>query len=199
MADNRPMPRIGVDKYTIFPITAEADGTITYGEAQPLPGVVTISPTDSGGTDVFSADNGAYAVTPYTENYGHELTNADIPPEIDAMMRGLELDNGLLTVGADTKTPYFGVAWRILKKDGTYRYVRYYKGVYGFASAVGGQTKPSSGAPENQTATATYTAVRRDSDGAYYSYIDSADLTETDVTTIETEWFDDLTWEPTAA
>lgn len=104
-----------------------------------MPGLVEIAPTDSGGTATFDADNGAYAALGYLEKPGHEITNADIPPEVDAKWRGLELENGMLSVDGSVKDVYFGVAWRILKADGTYRYVRYYKGTYGFASSVAGK------------------------------------------------------------
>ena len=193
----KPLPTIGVDKYTFFPITEE-DGEITYGTAVPLPGTVEIAPTDEGGADVFDADNGAYDSSSYVENIGHEITNADIPPKVDAAWRGLELKDGLVEVGTHTATPYFGVAWRILKSDGTYRYVRYYKGSYSFASNVGGTTKPSSGSVERQTAQATYTALQN-AEGNYYAYIDEADLPEgVDRATFEDKWFTDMTYYPTA-
>ena len=148
----KPYPTIGVDKYTYFPITADTAEETTYGTAVELRGTVEIAPTDAGGNEVFDADNGAYCVTPYLEKMGHEITNADITPETDAAWRGLTLKNGGVEMGGDAKTVYFGVAWRIKKSDGTYRYVRYYKGAYAFASNVGGKTKPSEGAPEHQTA-----------------------------------------------
>lgn len=201
MTENRrPLPTIGVDRYTFFNVVSDtAEGT-EYGEAYALKGTVEIAPTDSGNADVFDADNGAYETTSYIEKLGHDITNADIPPEVDAMWRGLERKNGLVEVNNELKTAYFGVAWRILKSDGTYRYVRYYKGSYSFASNVGGKTKPSSGAPEKQTAKATYTAVQRDFDNNYYAYFDEADLPE-GITkeTLEEKWFTDLNWYPGAA
>lgn len=195
--NKKPLPTIGVDKYTFFKVTEDnAEGT-TYGEAQSLRGIVEIVPTDSGGNDVFDADNGAYETASYIENIGHDITNADIPPAVDAAWRGLEVKDGLVEVGNDFHTVYFGVAWRIMKSDGSYRYVRYYKGSYSFASNVGGKTKPSSGSIEKQTAKATYTAVQREKDGKYYSYIDEADLPET-VTkeTLAEKWFTDMNWYP---
>ena len=196
---NKPIPSIGVDKYTFIPITTDDSTQTVYGEAVALPGTVEIAPTDSGGSDVFDADNGAYAASSYIEKLGHEITNADIPPSVDAAWRGLTLKNGGVEVGSDTKTVYFGCAWRILKHDGTYRYVRYYKGAYSFASNTGAKTKPSSGAPENQTAKATYTAVQRNSDGKYYFYIDEIDLPEDiDRETFEEEFFTDWNYYPEA-
>lgn len=195
----KPMPTIGVDRYTFIPITSD-DTTTVYGEAEALPGLVEIAPTDAGGSDTFDADNGAYAVTSYIESIGHEITNADIPPSVEAKWRGLTLKNGGVEVGNDTKTVYFGCAWRVLKKDDTYRYFRCYKGAYSFASNVGGVTKPSSGAPENRTATATYTAVQRNSDGEYYYVIDETDLPEgVDRETFEEEFFTDWSYYPQAS
>lgn len=177
----KPMPSIGVDRYTFFEVKEDTAEGLKYGQAYMLPGTVQISPTDSGGSDTFGADNGAYLVEAYLENMGHEITNADIPPEVDAMWRGFEMLNGAVVVDGTSKQLYFGVAWRILKADGSYRYVKYFKGAYSFASSVGAETKPSSGASNKQTAQATYTAVKTDygsaatPNGLMYMVIDEAD------------------------
>ena len=77
--------------------------------------------------------------------------------------------------------------------------MRYYKGSYAFASNVGGKTQPSTGAPENQTAKATFTAVQRDSDGQYLYYIDETDLPQgVTKATLEEKWFTDMNYYPTA-
>lgn len=196
----KPMPTIGVDRYTFFKLTSDTTEGATYGEGYNLKGTVEISPTDQGGNDVFDADNGAYETSAYIEKLGHEITNADIPPEVDAMWRGNERKNGVVEVGADSKTVYFGVAWRILKSDGSYRYVRYYKGSYSFASNVGGKTKSSSGSIDKQTAKAVFTAVQRDYDNNYYAYFDESDLPE-GVTKEDFEdmWFTDMNYYPATA
>lgn len=193
----KPMPRIGVDKYTIFEVKTDTAEGATYGEAVMIPGTVEIAPTDNGATDTFDADNGPYSVEDYLEKMGHEITNADIPPEVDAMMRGIERKDNGVEVGKNTKAPYFGVAWRVTKQNGSFRLVRYYKGKYGFASPVGAKTKPSEGAAEKQTAKATFTAVARDFDDNYYYYIDTDDLpdTVTEATALE-KWFTDMNWYP---
>ena len=193
----KPLPTIGVDKYTFFNVVSDDDKGTVYGEGIHLKGIVEIAPTDNGGSDTFDADNGAYETSSYIEKLGHEITNADIPPEVDAMWRGLEMKNGVVEVGNDTATVYFGVAWRILKSDGSYRYVRYYKGSYSFASNVGGKTKPSSGNIDKQTAKATYTAVQRDYDNNYYAYVDESDLKdESAKEMLEEKWFTDMNWYP---
>lgn len=197
---DKPKPRIGVDMYTIFEVKSDTAEAITYGDAVTIPGTVEIAPTDNGATDVFDADNGAYDVEDYLEKLGHEITNADIPPEVDAMMRGLELKDNGVEVGKNTGAPYFGVAWRVTKSNGHYRLVRYYKGKYGFASPVGAKTKPSGGAAEKQTAKATYSAVATDNADKYYYYIDTDNLPEnvTEAKAVE-EWFKSLTWYPSDA
>ena len=80
----KPLPTIGVDKYTFFNVISDTAEGITYGEAVSLKGVVEIAPTDAGGSDIFDADNGAYEAASYIEKIGHEITNADIPPVVDA-------------------------------------------------------------------------------------------------------------------
>lgn len=193
----KPMPRIGVDNYTIFEVKTDTTEGTTYGDAVTIPGTVEIAPTDNGATDTFDADNGPYSVEDYLEKMGHEITNADIPPEVDAMMRGIERKDNGVEVGKNTKAPYFGVAWRVKKQNGSFRLVRYYKGKYGFASPVGAKTKPSEGAAEKQTAKATFSAVARDFDDNYYYYLDTDDLpdTVTEETALE-KWFTDMNWYP---
>lgn len=196
----KPSTTIGVDKYTFFKVEEDIADGITYGDAYTLPGTVQITPTDSGGNNVFDADNGQYEVDSYIEKPGHDIENADIPPEVDAMWRGLETDEfGGVEVGEETEVPYFGVAWRTLKADGSYRYFRTYKGKYSFASNVGGKTKPSSGAPEHQTAKATFTAAKTDYNGKLYYYIDDKNLTDEQKADISEKWFTDMNYKPTKA
>ena len=200
------MPTIGCDKYTFFPMLSDdaSTKTATYGAAVSLPGLVQISPTDEGGSQTFDADNGAYIVTPYIQGIGHTLTVADVPPEVDAKWRGLTLKNGGVEVNNNVKMTYFGCAYRIMKADGNYRYFRAYKGVYSFASNVGGTTKASDGAPEMQTCEVTYKQAMRESDGCYYWYVDSETSESGAVTingvaqeTFEESFFSDLSYNPT--
>lgn len=198
--NRKPRPTIGVDRYTFFKVTEDSAENTIYDTAYELKGTVEIALTDSGGSDTFDADNGAYEVETYIENMGHDITNADIPPEVDMIWRGLTANNGVAEVGNITGTPYFAVAWRIPKSDGTYRYVRYYKGAYSFASNVGGKTKPSSGASEKQTAKATFTAVMRESDSKYYGYIDEVDIPSgVKKEEFEEQWFSDPNYYPATA
>ncbi len=194
----KPMPAIGVDKYTFFKVESDTSSGTIYGEAVSLPGTVEIAPSDNGGVEIFEADNGIYDAAAYMGKLGHTLTNADIPPAVDAAWRGLSMKDGVCEVAGEASTAYFGVAWRILKSDGSYRYVRYYKGSYSFTSATGGKTKAVSGLSP-KTSKAEYTSVMRESDSAYYAYIDSNDLPD-GVTkeTVEEKWFSDLNWYPGA-
>lgn len=192
----RPLPTIGVDKYTFFELISDDAEGVAYGAPVALPGTVQISATDTGGADTFDADNGIYDVETYIEKMGHEIENADITPEVDAIWRGLERVNGAVVVGRTMGTRYFGVAWRILKTDGTYRYVKYFKGSYSFASNVGGKTRPSNGAADKQTAKATFTAVQRDYDDGIYMYVDQSDVLDgneySDIAEFEAAWFGDM-------
>lgn len=197
----KPLPTMGIDMYTIFPLTKDPaeEGKATYGQAVSLPGITEIAPTDESGNAVFDADNGAYVSVPYVNNRGHELTTADIPAWAEAMLRGLSSEDGLVEVTDEVKAPYFGCAWRVMKPNGVYRLVRYYKGTYSFASAVGGQTNPSTGEPNFQTATATYTAVKRDSDGGVYGYLDLDALPEgVEAATATEGWFKSMDYKPEA-
>ena len=176
-AFNKPMPTIGVDKYTFFKVSKDDSTGLGYEAPVSLLGTVQITPTDAGGSDSFAADNGVYCVEAYTEKMGHDIENADIPAAVEALWRGLDLKNKGMLMTGEAKTVYFGVAWRLTKADGTYRYVKYFKGAYSLGANVGGKTRPAEGASEKQTAKATYTAAKTDYNGGVYYYIDSADVT----------------------
>ena len=94
----KPLPTIGVDKYTFFAVKTDTSEGATYGDPYNLRGTVEIAPTDAGGSDVFDADNGAYETSNYIEKLGHDITNADIPPEVDSMWRGLTQKDGVVEV-----------------------------------------------------------------------------------------------------
>ena len=195
----KPSTTIGVDKYTFFKVDQDTVTELTYGTGYTLPGTVQITPTDSGNSDTFDADNNAYEVSTYIEKTGHDIENADIPPQVDAMWRGLKVDEvGGIAVNNKTEAPYFGVAWRTEHNNGSYRYFRTYKGKYSFASNVGGKTKPSSGSVDHQTAKATFTADTPDNNDDMYYYIDDTDLTAEGKAEIATKWFEDMKYKPTA-
>lgn len=198
--NRKPLPTIGVDRYTFFKVKSDTAAGLTYEAPYSLKGTVQITPTDSGGSDTFAADNGLYDLEVYTEKIGHDIENADIPPEVDAYWRGLELKNGAFIHDGSSKTVYFAVAWKLTKSDGSHRYVKFFKGGYSLASNVGGKTKPASGASDKQTAKATYTAVKPDYNGNMYMYIDEADVKigETGegsfrtIAEFEEAWFSDM-------
>ena len=122
-----PMPTLGISNYTIFKMLTDdaATGKATYDTAIPFPGTVEIAPTDNGLTDTFDADNKAYYTESYIEKLGHEITNADIPPEIDALMRGLDTVDGGIEYKGIVEAPNFGVAWEVMKPNGAARFIRY--------------------------------------------------------------------------
>ena len=67
--NKKPLPTIGVDKYTFFKVNEDSVSGTEYGEAYNLKGTVEIAPTDSGGSDVFDADNGAYEASAISKNW----------------------------------------------------------------------------------------------------------------------------------
>ena len=48
--NKKPLPTIGVDKYTFFKVNEDSVSGTEYGEAYNLKGTVEIAPTDSGGS-----------------------------------------------------------------------------------------------------------------------------------------------------
>lgn len=198
----KPYRTMGVSDYTFWELETDdkATGKATYGDAYTLPGTVQITPTDSGGIQVFDADNVAFEIDSYVEKMGHDIENTDVPPQVDKMWRGLNPDDLGVSVDQDTfsKSPHFAVAWKIKSGGGNYRLVKYFKGKYGFASNVGAKTANSEGAPEKQTAKASFTATFRDCDGKGYYYLDTGDLPDSiDKNEVITKWFSEVDYCPT--
>lgn len=50
----KPLPTIGVDKYTFFEVESDTASGIVYGDPVHLKGLVEISPTDAGGSDILT-------------------------------------------------------------------------------------------------------------------------------------------------
>lgn len=61
----KPLPTIGVDKYTFFAVLTDTSEGATYGDPYNLRGTVEIAPTDAGGSDV---------LTPITVRMKHQTT-----------------------------------------------------------------------------------------------------------------------------
>lgn len=199
----KPYRIMGISDYTFWKMETDDKETkkATYGDAYALPGLVQITATDSGGTQTFDADNSPYEIDSYVEKMGHDIENADVPPQVDRIWRGLDPDAIGVTIDQNTfgKTPYFAVAWKIKLGGGNYRLVKYYKGKYGFASNIGAKTANSEGAPEKQTAKASFTAAFRDCDGKGYYYLDTGDLPESvDKDEVIAKWFSEVDYAPTA-
>ena len=64
----KPLPTIGVDRYTFFAVTTDnAEGT-TYGDPYNLRVLSKLHRQNAGGSDVFDADNGAYETSTTLKN-----------------------------------------------------------------------------------------------------------------------------------
>ncbi|GHU56595.1 hypothetical protein AGMMS49975_20210 [Clostridia bacterium] len=175
MANRKPRPVIGVSGYTIAELLTDTATGRTYGTPIQLPGTVQIAATDTANAATFDADDGAYESVSYIENRGHTLTTAALPPDISAKMKGALYVGGVYHDNDWGNPPEFAAMWRVLKSNDKYRYTRELRGKYSFASNVGGQTKPSSGAPNFQTATATYKSLKT-ADGGYREFIDEDEV-----------------------
>lgn len=189
----KPLPTIGVDKFTYFPLVTELTTGSVYSQGTTLPGTVSVEITDTAGTANFDADNVAYESAAYTENGGFTLTNASIPPDVAAEWRGMPRMAGAYVQRGVSRDAYFGVAWRVLISSGKHLYYKSFKGKFAFADAVGATTKPSSGAPTFKTSTATYSRLSR-ADEMQFAYImeDNIEpLLGISVAEFEEKWFTD--------
>lgn len=190
----KPMPKIGVDMFHYFPVVDDGKQT-TYGEAKALPGSVNIGFSVDSSSAKFFADNGPYATGVDTGDMKLSLECADVPPAVLSEWMGAEYNGGLFEF-EQVEEKAFGVAYRIKKAGGGYRYIRLYSGQFTMPDQ-NGETK--AGSTNFQTSTVEFSAIKRTSDGKVYAMLDDDDESlPADITPqkIQEEWFKDLNWKP---
>lgn len=192
----QPVPKIGVDELHYFPINSDSKEELDYGESVWVQGSVNIGFGFNSSVDVFDADNGAYAVTPVLGEQTVGIEGADFTTEMISEWIGADYEYGLMTF-EEVKPKYFGIAWRVKKSDGSYRYIRAYKGMFSMPDQ-NAQTAVS-GSVNYQTSSIEFKAVKSNFAGTTFSILDDNDPRLPDGVTpavIKEQWFKDLSWKP---
>lgn len=194
MANNQPLPRIGVDMLYAALITQDSNSGTEYATPVWLQGINNIGYDPGTNTQTYDADDGAYATYSADGNSVATIKIADLSPENRAMLLGLiQTAQGVVESGNSDNPPEMALGWRSQKSNGAYRYVWLVKGKFS-KSAETYTTKGSAGVTFNDTEI-LFTALNRASDGKKRREIDSDDtkipvgLTNAMLADTETGWF----------
>lgn len=117
------MPKIGLDKLTIWEVTKDDSTGLTYGAPSSLGKAIKadVKPKKVDG-ELFGDDA---LVESYSAVTGYDLTFnvTDLPPEIKAKVLGYKVDaNGMVELSPNANAPYFAIAYRSALSTGGYSY-----------------------------------------------------------------------------
>lgn len=128
--DNTDNTVVGVDKFHFSVLETDTPDYIKYGDMYDVPGSIEISATPTVVSESLYADN--VAVIVYTATSGVEVTveRTNLPDEILAVLLGNQVDGAIRHVNSGAKSPYVGIAWRQSYSDGSYGYVKLFKGKF---------------------------------------------------------------------
>ncbi len=198
LTTNEPMPKTGVDRLHYFKLEEDTSRSLTYGEGIEVEGLVKIGFSVQSRVETFYADNVPYTTNVSTGELMASVEGADFTPAVLSDWQGNSYENGLFTF-LTAETRYFGLAWRIQKSNGAYRYVRLYKGLFSIPNQDG-QTA-TNGTIHYQTANITFSGVVTRHNKQAFAILDDDDPhLPAGVTKemIEENWFRDPAWVPEA-
>ena len=106
----------GIERVTIWPITAESGNTITYAE-DPIRvyGAVSLKLSPLGDSTIVYADNSAYITEVSNNGYEGTWESYQIPEEIQLKILGMVKDkNGAIIEKSDAKIKSFGFSYQFI-------------------------------------------------------------------------------------
>lgn len=121
---------IGVDEFHFAPLTADDSTTLTYGSMVRVPLTIEVNVNTNSATETLFADNQPAIV--YTTIGVVEVTinRTNLPNSLLTAWLGSPVVGGIRYITSTQTAPYIGIAFRQLYSDGTYAYVKVYKGKF---------------------------------------------------------------------
>lgn len=124
--------RIGCDHVVAALITeATEDGTPTFTQYTPLPGIMSLTINPNASTDTIFYDDGPGETAVTLGKVEVEMEKNALSTAEKAFLLGHQVDaNGSLVFGASDVPPWVAIGFRTLKANGTYKYIWLYKGKF---------------------------------------------------------------------
>lgn len=121
---------IGVDEFHYAKLFKDDSSALQHGTVKRFPLTIEINVNTNSATETLFADNQPAIV--YTTIGVVEVTmnRTNLPNEFLSDALGSPVDGGIRYATSTQIAPYVGIAWRQLYSDGTYAYVKLYKGKF---------------------------------------------------------------------
>jgi len=189
------VPVIGLDKFHYAIVTTDTTSESTYEASVAVPNLNQANIAFNGTASTWFADNGPAVISSQIGEVEVEIVIGDLPPADYAKLIGATRTDGKIAYNKNANAPDCAIAFRLMKSDGSFRYVWLLKGKFAHPDQ-NAQSKQDS--VEFQPQTLMFKGVARLSDGNVYFRIDDndADLPAPALETIATEFFLDPDYVP---
>lgn len=162
---------IGLSGLVFAPLLTDdvTSGKATYGPTVKIPGAIAANINPNVSEETLFADDGPYESATSLGKISLELSVADLPLELQAILFGHTYSNGMLIRKSTDSPIWVAVGFRSLKSNGSYRYTWLSKGKFNL-SEQNNQTKGETVAYNTPTASGTF--VKRESDDEWERHAD---------------------------
>lgn len=128
--ENTEKALVGIDRFHYALLEEDTVDTLSYGVMNHLPNTINIGVTMNSSTETLYADNKAAIIYSTMGNVELTAERTTIPEDVLAEWLGSPTDKGVRYITQEQNSPYVGVAWRQVYSDGSYSYVKLYKGKF---------------------------------------------------------------------
>ena len=190
-------PVIGLSHFYYAKVTADTSSTITYGTPVRVKNVTQANISFNSVDETFFADNGAAITYVQMGEIEASINVADLTSEQYAELLGFKhTTQGVIEADVDATPIDVAIGFKVMKTDGSYRYIWLMKGKFAVPEA-NAQTKEASVNFQQQEL--TWKGVQRVNDGLIMRRVDSNDekLPEgVTATVLDAKWFENPDYVP---
>lgn len=121
---------IGVDNFHYAKLFKDNASLLQHGTVKKMPMTIELNVTTNSSTETLFADNQPAIVYSTIGVVEVTMNRTNLPNEFLADVLGSPVEGGTRHVTNAQTSEYVGIAWRQLYSDGTYAYVKLYKGKF---------------------------------------------------------------------
>jgi phi13 family phage major tail protein len=122
--------QVGLNDLHVAILTKDDETGVAYEAPIKIAGAITAKITPTENTETLYADDGPAEIASSMGEITVELSVKDLPMEIQAVLFGHALENGILIKQKDDQAPYVALGFKSLKSNKRYRYVWLLKGKF---------------------------------------------------------------------
>lgn len=111
-------------------LASDEVGGVGYAAPVAITGAITANVNPNSAIATLFADDGPMEVASQLGNIELELNVADIPLNIQAVLLGHDITDGIMKSIATSSPPWVAIGFKSLKSNGKYRYLWLYKGKF---------------------------------------------------------------------